>query len=88
MTFDDVFAETPIGAVLAVSNGQPKPPAKQALKLKVWASHNFSGPLQAKLGATDERPRRLKIGAVDEPGLSVSFEIAEGLGHSFTLLDT
>ena len=88
MTFDEVFDAAPIGAQLAVSNGQPRPPAKQALKVKVWASHNFSGPLQAKFEATEDRPRRLQIGAVDQPGLSVSYEIADGGGHSFTLIES
>jgi hypothetical protein len=87
MNFDEIFAAAEIGQAISVSNGRPQPPEKAVQRLREWRSHNFSGPLEEKLDATDTAPRRLKIKAVDTPGLSVSYVVAEGIGHTFALLD-
>ncbi|HYD87104.1 MAG TPA: hypothetical protein VEA80_06505 [Vitreimonas sp.] len=87
MTFDDIFAAAPIGARLAVSDGRPQPPERAVQRLRAWRSHNFEGPLEEKLEASESQPRRLKIRAVDQLGLTVSYTVAENVEHTFTLLD-
>jgi hypothetical protein len=87
MTFDEVFTDTPIGALLQVSDGRPSPPPKAVQRVREWRSHNFSGPLLEKIEATETAPRRMKIRAIDEPGLVVEYVVAEGIGHTFTPLD-
>ncbi len=86
MTFEEVFA-LPLGAVLAVSNGRPAPPMAATFRYNCWRSHNFSGPLLAKIDATETAPRMLRIEARNEAGARIAYDIADGAGHSFTLID-
>lgn len=83
MTFDEAFA-LPLGAVLSVSNGRPAPPEGPTLRWRCWRSNNFTGPLLSK---AEGPPRALLIEAVNEPGLRVAYEIVEGRGHSFSLVE-
>ena len=87
MTFEEVWDSVSIDAIVTVSNGKPAPPASAKRPYDAWRSNNCTGPLRAKLDATEIRGRRLRIEAVNEAGLVVAFDIAEGYGHSFELAE-
>ena len=86
MTFDEVFSDAELGDVLAVSNGKPQPTAS-GLRLACWQSHNFTGPLRAKIDASDGQPRKLEIEARNEGGVVVAYRVADGDEHTFTLIE-
>lgn len=85
MTFDDVFASAPIGAIVSVSDGAYPPPTTAAFRYACWRSHNFSGPLLAKIDADEAGPRRLLIEDSDAPCTHRAYEIREDVAHVFAI---
>ncbi|MET0259385.1 MAG: hypothetical protein ABW179_12485 [Methylobacterium sp.] len=63
-TFIDV---APLGALLLVSNGQPRPPERFNRKLSNWKSENYAGTLVAIETAPGQRPTfTVREGQMDE----------------------
>ena len=82
MTFAEVFDGAELGAVFAVSNGKPQPSAG-GIRLAIWQSHNFTGPLLQKLDRDARGVRGLVIEAVNAPGLKIAYTVLEGPAHTF-----
>lgn len=68
MSAISIFEDAPIGAIIAWSDGQPRPPERHRKKLSAWESNNSKGRLICKQG---ERG----IGNVT---LSATFTLHEG----------
>lgn len=86
MTFEEIFTAAPIGAVVRVSDGQPKPPDGATLRLNIWRSHNCEGRIMDKEAATETRARRILVEGLSVAGVSVSYWIDELTPHTFTLI--
>ncbi|WP_266065083.1 hypothetical protein [Brucella intermedia] len=68
MSAISIFEDAPIGATIAWSNGQPRPPERHRKKLSAWQSSNSKGRLIRKQG---ER-------GMGNVTLSASFTLHEG----------
>lgn len=86
LSFDQVWTRADVGDVVRVSNGRNAPSNTASAEHARWRSHNFGGPLLAKIEATDARPRVLRICDADNlVARSASYDIAEGGAHTFAL---
>lgn len=81
-TFSECWDTATLSARVTVSDGMPQPSNMDGLPWRLWRSHNFTGSLVAKLDGT---PRAMKFELSPANGATVSYEIVEGLGHSFTI---
>lgn len=83
MTFDQVWGSVSIGEALAVSDGRAEPSPDTQRRWNIWRSHNFSGPLIAKI---DGAPRKLRIQARADAGVTVAYDVAEDVEHNFEMV--
>lgn len=67
---------------VTVSDGMPEPTNPNGLPWRLWRSHNFTGSLKQKIAGS---PRRMVFELDPTAGATVSYEIIEGLGHSFAI---
>lgn len=84
MDFEEAWSTLELGAVVAVSNGQPIPQALEtSLPMKIWRSHNFTGELVEKL---DGAPRILRFDLPPSPeGNVIGWMIADDGTHTFDI---
>lgn len=81
-TFSECWDTAALGARVTVSNGLPEPSNPDGLPWRLWRSHNFTGALTEKRPGA---PRRMVFELDPSNGATVSYEIIEGLGHSFAI---
>lgn len=81
-TFTECWDTAALGAVVTVSDGLPEPSNSEGLPWRLWRSHNFTGTLTEKKPGT---PRRMVFELEPLNGATVSYEIIEGLGHTFII---
>ncbi len=53
MSANTVFESAPIGAIVAWSDGTPRPPERHSRKLSAWKNNNSQGRLISKQGGRD-----------------------------------
>lgn len=86
MDFATAWASLSIGDTVTISNGQPHPGSKpDSLSTRIWASHNFTGELVAKL-AGERRSLCFNL-PPNAAGNVVGYAIAEDSPHEFALAD-
>lgn len=56
MSANTILASAPIGAIIAWSDGTPRPPERHRKKLSAWKSNNSQGRLIRKQGARHSGP--------------------------------
>jgi hypothetical protein len=73
MSAHSIFEHAPIGAIVAWSDGSPRPPERHRRKLDAWTSNNSQGRLIRKQGGPD-------TGAVDPHARFTLHEADYGAG--------
>jgi hypothetical protein len=73
MSAHSIFEHAPIGAIVAWSDGSPRPPERHRRKLDAWTSNNSQGRLIRKQGGPD-------TGAVDPHASFTLHEADYGAG--------
>jgi hypothetical protein len=78
MSAHTVFEHAPIGAIVAWSDGTPRPPERHRRKLDAWQTNNSQGRLIRKQGACD-------IGTLDASASFTLHEANYGAGGVITI---
>lgn len=81
-TFSECWDTAAIDTHVTVSDGMPEPSNPDGLPWRLWRSHNFTGSLKEKKPGA---PRRMVFELDPVGGATVSYEIIEGLAHTFTI---